>query len=147
MSYAVKPLELDDLNQQFYDLLAERNNAEFTLQITQSQKTACWQRYTNDPNLHMFVYIDKEHGILGIASVITVPQIFLYHASYATIRQIVVNKDFKNQNIGEALVSSCIKCAQRMKCSKVLSNCGLNNVSFYEKCGFTKNSYLMENVL
>ena len=143
----VRTLEFTDLNQQFYDLLAETNEYEFTIDLSDKQSEDAWSKYMKEPNLQVFVYNDKQYGIVGMSSIVIIPQVFFYGVPYATIRQVGVNKKFRNTKIGRSLVDSCCKFAINMKCSKVLCTCGTKNVEFYEKCGFIKSSYSMEKVL
>jgi len=142
-----RPLEFEDLNQQFYDLIAQNKDRDFTIQISSEHKSKCWDKYTQDQNLAVYVYNDEDHGIIGVASIVTSPKIFLYNESFATIQQIVVDKNFQSSNIGVSLVTRCINHSKKMKCSKVICACGTKNVKFYEQCGFNKCSYLMEKVL
>ena len=144
---STRPLEFEDLNQQFYDLIAQNKDIDFTIQISSKHRNQCWDKYTQDPNLAVYVYNDKNHGVTGIASIVAYPKLFFYNESFATIQQIVVDKNFQNSKIAVSLVTRCINYAKKMKCSKVVCACGTKNVKFYEQCGFNKCSYLMEKVL
>jgi len=143
----VRPLEFDDLNQKFYDLVAQSKDSDFTIQISSEHRNKCWDKYTQDQNLAVYVYSDKDHGIAGVVSIVISPKIFLYNESFATIQQIVIDKNFQNSNIGASLVKRCINHSKKMKCARVVCVCETKNVQFYERCGFNKCSYLMEKVL
>ena len=96
----VRTLEFTDLNQQFYDLLAETNEYEFTIDLSDKQSEDAWSKYMKETNLQVFVYNDKQYGIVGMSSIVIIPQVFFYGVPYATIRQVGVNKKFRNTKIG-----------------------------------------------
>ena len=143
----IRPLEFDDINQKFYDLIIQETNPDFLLKMTEQDKNNFWSRYTSDPNLNYYVFSDKQNGIVGFVSIVINPPILPYNMTYATIGQISVDKNFDTVTIGDALLKKCFKVAQKFKCSKVLSLCEPKNIEFYKKCGFIQSSYTMEKVL
>jgi glucosamine-phosphate N-acetyltransferase len=54
----------------------------------------------------------------------------------AHIEDIVVDQNYRNKNIGKYLIENILNEIKIFKCYKTILDCDINNIVFYEKCGF-----------
>ena len=59
------------------------------------------------------------------------------------IEDVVVHENYRNINVGKALIEYMINIAKERQVYKVILNCNEGNADFYRKCGFHKNNLQM----
>jgi len=59
------------------------------------------------------------------------------------IEDVVVHENYRNINVGKALIEYMINIAKERQAYKVILNCNEGNTDFYRKCGFHKNNLQM----
>ena len=59
------------------------------------------------------------------------------------IEDVVTRKEYSGKGVGSSLVQKCIETAKEEKCYKIILDCSLDNIAFYEKAGFRKHEVSM----
>ena len=136
----IRQIESDD-----YD----RGILELLLQLTVCDKKAISKSRFCDQidfmlrhNIYTFVIIVNEK-IVGVGSVFIEPKLIHNISFVGHIEDIVVDKEWRGQNIGKQLIDHLTRFAEGKGCYKVILDCAENNVKFYEKCGYKRNGVEM----
>lgn len=96
----------------------------------------------NSSNIYHFVAIDDDSNkVIGTASIFTYMRLNGY--KFGQIEDVVVDKDYRKQGVGQLLVNHCLDLAKKMDCYKVVLSCSDDNIPFYEKLGFYKHENYM----
>jgi glucosamine-phosphate N-acetyltransferase len=88
-------------------------------------------------NNDYYIYVASiEEKIVATATLLV--QMNLSHACkpYGHIENVVTDKKFRGQGIGNAIVHQLISEAQKRGCYKVILNCAPRTIYFYKQCGF-----------
>ena len=59
------------------------------------------------------------------------------------IEDVVIKNDYRNKNLGKILIENLINIGREFGCYKIILDCNVNNVKFYEKCGFKQKEICM----
>ena len=88
-----------------------------------------------DKNCYIFV-AEVDGEIVGSLSLYIQYKFIHNGSSVGSIEEVVIRKEFMNNNIGSMLVNKAVKKCEEIGCYKVLLYCYDDVVSFYEKNGF-----------
>jgi glucosamine-phosphate N-acetyltransferase len=90
------------------------------------------------------IYIIKDkYQILGTATLHYQLKLIRNGCKAGLIEEVVVNKKFRGNKIGEQLIKKVMEIARKNGCYKVILNCYPERIKFYERCGFKQDSYTM----
>ena len=95
--------------------------------------------FIDNPNILCFV-AEVEDEIVGTATLNLLQKI---DRVAGLIEDVVVDENYKKQGIGSALIKELIKQAKSNNCYKVMLNCKVDNIGFYEKLNFERNEIQM----
>ncbi len=95
--------------------------------------------FFDNPNILCFV-AEVEDEIVGTATLNLLQKI---DRVAGLIEDVVVDENYKKQGIGSALIKELIKHAKSNNCYKVMLNCKVDNIGFYEKLNFESNEIQM----
>jgi glucosamine-phosphate N-acetyltransferase len=95
--------------------------------------------FFDNPNILCFV-AEVENEIVGTATLNLLQKI---DRVAGLIEDVVVDENYKKQGIGSALIKELIKHAKSNNCYKVMLNCKVDNIGFYEKLNFESNEIQM----
>jgi len=62
---------------------------------------------------------------------------------YCHIEDIIVKNEFKGKGYGTLLMKKMIDICKQKRCYKMLLDCDIQLIQFYEKCGFTNSGFQM----
>ena len=83
---------------------------------------------------------DPESQIIIGSGTILIEQKFIHGCSLiGHIEDVVVHKDYRKQGIGNILIQDLIEISKTLNCYKIILDCSLNNILFYEKCGLKRS--------
>ena len=91
----------------------------------------------------IYVYINSEFKIYGIITLLFENKIIHNGGMVCHIEDLVVDKQYRNQNIGRILVNHAIHEAKKKGCYKIILNCNNEVKNFYLKCGFEEKNLQM----
>jgi GNAT superfamily N-acetyltransferase len=134
LDYTIRPIKLKDITEgQFLKVLENlsvkvvaRNHAQRILQTIES-----------NPMHKIFVAIQK-NIVVGAVTLLIEPKFIYDGGKVAHIEDVVVKKEFAGKGIGSRLVKYAINVARTdFRCAKIILDCSDQNVSFYERLGFS----------
>ena len=82
------------------------------------------------------IQLNNKEVIVGTITVLIEPKIIHNGSKVAHIEDVVVNNDHRKMGIGKLLIEYAIKIARQEECYKIILDCDVNTICFYEKCGF-----------
>ena len=97
----------------------------------------------NLPHNHNIFVVDYNNIPIGIGTIIIEQKIIHNGKCVAHIEDIVVDKNYRNNKIGNILLKFLINEAKQSNCYKIILNCNDNTKNFYEKNSFKKSNYQM----
>lgn len=100
-------------------------------------------------NNHVKYFVAVEEEIIGFISIVIDYQ--LHHENQvATVEELIVNSNNRNQGIGKILLDRAIQYAKENNCEVIELTSSMSRIDahrFYEKNGFTKGSYKFKMTL
>ena len=85
----------------------------------------------------------NETKIIGMGTLLLEYKIIHNFGIVAHIEDIVVDKNYRNLQVGKKLINHLIQLSKDKSAYKIILNCNEKNIGFYEKCGFYKNEVEM----
>ena len=107
-------------------------------------KKVCWDKFVsnNSNNAIVGVYNDQ---IIAYGSIVIENKIRGEVAGH--IEDIVVDKKFRNKNIGVKLIEELVKIGDNKECYRITLTCDQSLISFYHKNGFKVDNIAMKKRL
>lgn len=135
----IRKLQKKDLYNGFlYSLDSLRD----TSGIASRKARSTFDRISKNPNEIIYVAV-MDLKIVGAASII-IEQKFIHDGGkVGHIEDVVVAKEFQGRGIGQKIVRSLLKYAQKKGCYKTILDCTDELVPFYKKIGFKLHSNSM----
>lgn len=136
----VREIEEQDYNNGLLQLYEEH----FFIQsknINESEFRKFIQRKSNDYKI--FGFFDKDNKIIACASCFIEHKLIHNFGRVAHIEDVVVSKKYRGKKYGQKIIDHCVNYAKHERCYKIILNCVIENICFYEKCGFENNGALM----
>ena len=102
--------------------------------MTDEKKSEIINEIIKDKNHHLFVAEDQGK-IIGTGLLLI--QLNLSHGGkpYAHIENVVTEKELRGKGIGKEIVLKMLEKAKEENCYKVILDCEIKNIPFYQKCG------------
>ena len=92
-------------------------------------------KITENKNHKIFIAKNNDK-IIGSGTILIEPKL-IHDLSYVGhIEDIIVDGNYRNKGIGKLILEKLINVAKENKCYKVILDCSVANVKFYEKLGF-----------
>ncbi len=76
--------------------------------------------------------------IIGSATLLVEHKFIHSCGKVGHIEDVVVDSTYRGRNLGLKLIESLVQIARKQKCYKVLLDCDVKNIPFYEKIGFSE---------
>ena len=90
------------------------------------------------------IYVLEHKNKLYATGTILTEKKFIHDFSlYCHIEDIIVKNEFKGKGYGTLLIKKMIDICKQKRCYKILLDCDINLIKFYEKCGFTNSGFQM----
>lgn len=134
----IETLSAKHMNMGFLDVLEELTEVN----LTPTEAISAFWNIMVRMNGTIFVAIN-ENKVVGTAAVHILPKFVHRLGSVALIEDVVVNNSFRNKGVGQDLMTEVVNFAKQRDVYKIILNCNLNNIPFYEKCGFSTSEYQM----
>lgn len=141
----IRPLKYQEMST-YIELVKEISPNANIGQMT--DRSAWWDLTQNENKIVFLAYIDDK--VVGTASVLLEgkinrgtqePQNKLKLCAH--IEEVIVHKDYRSKGIGKSLIRYCIDYSKLAGAYKAILTCSLDNVQFYEKCGFKQHEISM----
>ena len=126
----------EDLDQ-VYPLLEQLTGMDYSSR----DKDECWELFNTNTAINSIVGV-IDNKIVTYGSIIIENKI--HGSTSGHIEDIVVDKDFRGQNIGVKLINELVKIGELNKCYRITLFCKDHLVDFYSKNGFAVNNLAMK---
>ena len=139
----VRNIEREDLNIHYLKLLNELGAGSTRLNVDIDLGKS-WDTFVKNDDHHIVVCVYGSH-VVATAALIIERKIDCRVAGH--IEDVVVSKNHRGSGMGSVLVKELMEIAKRENCYKVILDCSFENIPFYRKLGFWKESYGMKTVV
>lgn len=96
---------------------------------------------------YLYVAETDDGKVIGSATLHIQKKIIRNGGIAGFVEDVVVRKEYRNNNIGSMLIKKIIERSKELNCYKLVLSCFPERTSFYEKNGFFKESINMRNNL
>lgn len=142
LDFEIRELRKSDFKNGFFETLS---NLSQVGQINQNMEEAAKILDSIEENKlsKIYVAVGNNGQIIGSITLL-VEQKFIHNGGkVGHIEDVVTRKEYSGKGVGSSLVQKCIEAAKGEKCYKVILDCSLDNIAFYEKAGFRKHEVSM----
>ena len=135
----IRQIEENDLYNGFLNSLDSLRKAS---DIEPSKAKSVFEKIRSNPNHVIFVAI-LDAKVVGSTTLLIEPKFIHNGGLVGHIEDVVVNKEFQGQKIGEKLILASLDYAKNAGCYKTILDCLDDVKQFYEKLGFKFHSNAM----
>lgn len=136
-------MKIELLNKQHFDMGFLDVLAELTeVNLTPEEAIDKCSYLTETINGYIFVAIENDR-VVGTAALYILHKFIHKMGKVGLIEDVVVARNHRQKGIGKLLIDHAVDFAKSHFAYKLILNCSLNNIQFYEKCGFHNHEYQM----
>jgi glucosamine-phosphate N-acetyltransferase len=135
-SLIIRELQKEDLWNGFLTTLDSLRQASNIEKITAD---TIFDKIKNNPD-HTIVVAIIDEKIVGAATLLLETKFIHNGGIVGHIEDVVVDKNYQGQRIGEKIVRYLLELAKTKRCYKTILDCADNVKPFYEKIGFKHNA-------
>lgn len=139
IKFKVENLKLEHINNGYLCLLEQ-----LTIVNIDNIKNLDIENFVNslNKNHQIKVLIDQDKNkIVGSVTIFKEQKFIHGFGKVAHIEDVVIDNNYRNLGLGKIIIEIAKKAA--LDCYKIILNCDIKNVKFYEKCDFSKNGICM----
>jgi glucosamine-phosphate N-acetyltransferase len=132
-------LEKSDFDKGYIELLS---NLSHTGNISKKDFINRFNLIQN--NIYHSIYVLEQNNIIiSTATLIIEPKFIHNNGFVAHIEDVVVHPKYRGQYLGIDIIEFLIQYSKFYKCYKIILDCSIDLIPFYEKCNFKKNGIQM----
>jgi len=120
---------ISDLSNGLLDSLKSLSNP----QLTPEEAVGVYWQVASKSRIYVAVISDK---VVGTASLLVETKFLHCGGKVGHIEDVAVQKEYQGQGIGQALIEHLVKVGMSFGCYKLILDCNLDLIPFYEKVGF-----------
>jgi len=128
----IRELRKDDLWNGFLTTL---DSLRQTSDIGRNKAEEVFEKINSNPD-HIIVVAELDGKIVGTTTLLIEPKFIHGGGLVGHIEDVVVDKNFEGQRIGEKIIKYLLEFAKNRGCYKTILDCTDDVKSFYEKLGF-----------
>ena len=128
----IRKLKKDDLQKGFLTTLDSLKQAS---NIEAKKAEEIFEKINSNPN-HIIAVAEVEGKIIGTTTLLIEPKFIHDGGLVGHIEDVVVDKNYQGQRIGEKIMKYLLEIAKNQGCYKTILDCTEDVKSFYEKLGF-----------
>ncbi len=128
----IRELRKDDLWNGFLTTL---DSLRQTSDIGRNKAEEVFEKIYSNPD-HIIVVAELDGKIVGATTLLIEPKFIHGGGLVGHIEDVVVDKNFEGQRIGEKIIKYLLEFAKNRGCYKTILDCTDDVKSFYEKLGF-----------
>ena len=129
----IRELQKEDLQKGFLTTL---DSLRITSNIDKNKAEEVFEKMNSNPN-HIIAIAELDEKIIGSATLLIEPKFIHDGGLVGHIEDVVVDKNFQGQKIGNEIIKFLLEFAKNQGCYKTILNCTDDVKEFYEKVGFT----------
>jgi len=128
----IRELRKEDLWNGFLTTLGSLRQAS---DIDKNKAEAIFEKINSNPD-HIIAVAELDRKIVGATTLLIEPKFIHKGGLVGHIEDVVVDKDFQGQKIGEQIMKYLLEIAKNRGCYKTILDCTEEVKPFYEKLGF-----------
>ena len=128
----IRKLQKEDLQKGFLTTL---DSLRITSNIDKNKAEEVFEKINSDPN-HIIAIAELDEKIIGSATLLIEPKFIHDGGLVGHIEDVVVDKNFQGQKIGNEIIKFLLEFAKNQGCYKTILNCTDDVKEFYKKIGF-----------
>jgi len=128
----IRELRKDDLWNGFLTTLDSLRKAS---DIDRNKAEMIFEKINSNPD-HVIVVAELDEKIVGTTTLLIEPKFIHGGGLVGHIEDVVIDKNFKGQKIGEKIMKYLLEFAKNRGCYKTILDCTDDVKPFYEKLGF-----------
>ena len=132
----VRELQKDDL---FNGFLTSLDSLRQASDIEKNIAEKIFEKINNNPD-HIIAVAEKDQKVVGSATLLLETKFIHNGGVVGHIEDVVVDKNFQGQKIGEKIIKYLLDVAKNQGCYKTILDCTDEVKPFYEKLGFKHNA-------
>ena len=132
----VRELQKDDL---FNGFLTSLDSLRQASNIEKNTAEKIFEKIYNNPD-HIVAVAEKDQKVVGAAKLLLETKFIHNGGIVGHIEDVVVDKNFQGQKIGEKIIKYLLDIAKNQGCYKTILDCTDEVKPFYEKLGFSHNA-------
>ena len=132
----IRQIENDDLWKGFLTTLDSLRQAS---NISREKAQEVFEKIKKNPD-HIIAVAILDEKVVGAATLLIEPKFIHEGGNVGHIEDVVVDKNYQGQKIGEKIIVYLLEQAKNKKCYKTILDCVDNVKPFYEKLGFKHNA-------
>ena len=142
MNFEIRQLEDTDFSDKsgFVETMANMSDVS---NLDLDQLKTIWQK-AKQQDAYFFVAVSQEEDskdqIVATVKLLVEPKFFHGAKAAGHIEDVVVDKEFQGQKIGEKIIKYVLGIAKNNDCYKTILDCSDDVKQFYEKLGFKHHS-------
>ena len=129
----LRRLELNDYKKGFLELLGELSTVG---NVSEKEFQDRLDFITLKGHVVYVIENEEKHKIVAAATLIVEPKFIHGCSNVGHIEDVVVTEAARGQHLGLKIVAACVTKALESGCYKVILDCKVDRVGFYEKVGF-----------
>lgn len=128
----IRELKKEDLWNGFLTTL---DSLRQTSDIDRNKAEEIFEKINSNPD-HIVAVAELDGKIVGATTLLIEPKFIHSGGMVGHIEDVVVDKNFQGQKIGEKIMTYLLEIAKNRGCYKTILDCADDVKSFYEKLGF-----------
>ncbi len=140
----IRELKKEDLWNGF---LASLDSLKEASNIDKNKAEAIFEKINSDPD-HIIAVAEMNGKIVGSTTLLIESKFIHNGGLVGHIEDVVVNKNYQGQKIGEKIMKFLIEISKKRGCYKTILDCTEDVKPFYEKLGFKQvaNELRLDNI-
>ncbi|XP_038066678.1 glucosamine 6-phosphate N-acetyltransferase-like [Patiria miniata] len=136
-SLVLRPLSTADFERGYCQLLS---GLTIVGEVTPEKYLATFNAMKETGIYYATVVEDTSRNLIVATATLILEQKFIHECALrGRIEEVVVNKDYRGQQLGKLLMSVLTLLSQDLGCYKTTLECAESNIPFYEKFGYVKD--------
>ena len=128
----IRKLKKDDIQNGFLTTLDSLRQAS---NIETKKAEEIFEKINTNPN-HIIAVAEVEGKIVGATTLLIEPKFIHDGGLVGHIEDVVIDKNYQGQRIGEKIMKYLLEIAKKQGCYKTILDCTDDVKQFYEKLGF-----------
>tara|TARA_A100001015_G_C14719381_1_gene605307 strand:- start:254 stop:670 length:417 start_codon:yes stop_codon:yes gene_type:complete len=92
---------------------------------------------------HLIMVIENNQEIICCGTIIIETKLMHNMGKVGHIEDIITHSSYRGQGLGKKIINSLVSYAKKCGCYKVILDCSIINIPFYQKCGFEQRENQM----
>ena len=95
-----------------------------------------------DKHHHIFV-IEEQQRVISCGTIFIETKLIHNLGKVGHIEDVIIDFRFRGLGLGKKIIETLVNYGRQQGCYKIILDCSHDNISFYEKCGFTRKENQM----